>query len=108
VLICGHAAAEADPWGAVGGLDKEITEIKHAVEMPLLFWSDFARYGLKPTRGVLVHGPPGVGKSTLLRAVGRHFGQHGVHVMVSRGHGQLRWAGLVLTVAWFGSGGDRP
>ncbi|PWY98380.1 AAA-domain-containing protein [Testicularia cyperi] len=58
-----------DPYAKLGGLDRQIQEIKAMVEMPLMQPDIFRRYGLRPPKGVLLYGPPGTGKTSLARAV---------------------------------------
>jgi proteasome regulatory subunit len=53
----------------IGGLDKEINEIREAVELPLKRPELFLQIGIEPPKGVLLHGPPGTGKTLLARAV---------------------------------------
>lgn len=60
---------KADPYSKLGGLDRQIAEIKTLIEMPLMSPEIFVQYGLKPPKGVLLYGPPGTGKTSLARAV---------------------------------------
>jgi len=53
----------------VGGLDKEIIEIREAVEDPLLRPELYKKVGIDPPKGVLLVGPPGTGKTLLAKAV---------------------------------------
>jgi proteasome regulatory subunit len=53
----------------IGGLDKQILEIKEVVELPLLKPALFKKVGITPPKGILLFGPPGTGKTLLGKAV---------------------------------------
>jgi proteasome regulatory subunit len=53
----------------VGGLEKEIEEVREAVEYPLTKPEIFARVGVEPPKGILLYGPPGTGKTLIAKAV---------------------------------------
>ena len=57
------------PWDHVGGLDEVKQSLIEAVEWPLKEPEIFTRLGIDPPRGILLHGPPGCGKTLLARAV---------------------------------------
>jgi proteasome regulatory subunit len=56
-------------WKDIGGLKEEINEIKEVIELPLNKPELFETVGIKPPKGVLLHGPPGTGKTLLAKAV---------------------------------------
>ncbi|WP_048096803.1 proteasome-activating nucleotidase [Geoglobus ahangari] len=56
-------------YSDIGGLDKQIEEVREAVELPLLKPELFAEVGIEPPKGVLLYGPPGTGKTLIAKAV---------------------------------------
>lgn len=56
------------PWGHLGGVDAARDKLIEGVVTPLLHPAALVRLGIRPARGFLIYGPPGVGKSLLARA----------------------------------------
>ena len=57
-----------EEYSDIGGCDKQIQELVEAVVMPMTHKDMFDAIGIKPPKGVLLHGPPGTGKTLLARA----------------------------------------
>lgn len=58
----------------IGGVRKQLAQIKEMVELPLRHPQLFKTIGVKPPRGILLFGPPGTGKTLIARAVANETG----------------------------------
>ena len=56
-------------WNDIGGLSDVKHILKMAVEWPLTYASTFSRLNVSPPKGILLYGPPGCSKTTLVKAV---------------------------------------
>ncbi|MEO0411362.1 MAG: AAA family ATPase [Pseudomonadota bacterium] len=56
-------------FGDVGGLGPDLARLREMVELPLVRPDLFAQLGIAAPRGVLMHGPPGCGKTLIARAL---------------------------------------
>ena len=61
--------APLESYADIGGLEKQIQEIKEAVELPLTHPELYEEVGIKPPKGVILYGVPGTGKTLLAKAV---------------------------------------
>lgn len=59
-------------YDMVGGLDKQIQEVKDVIELPIKHPELYEATGISQPKGVLLYGPPGTGKTLLARAVAHH------------------------------------
>eukprot|EP00934_Nitzschia_sp_Nitz4_P006472 Nitzschia sp. Nitz4//scaffold82_size85912//15218//16692//NITZ4_005128-RA/size85912-snap-gene-0.130-mRNA-1//1//CDS//3329558796//6462//frame0 len=57
-----------EEYSDIGGADQQIQELIEAVVLPMTHKDMFDTIGIRPPKGVLLHGPPGTGKTLLARA----------------------------------------
>jgi proteasome regulatory subunit len=75
--------APEESYGDIGGLERQIVEIREAVELPMKKPELFEKIGIDPPKGVLLHGPPGTGKTLLARAVAHETNAYFLRVVGS-------------------------
>jgi transitional endoplasmic reticulum ATPase len=64
----------------IGGLGKELQRVREMIELPLKYPQVFERLGIDPPKGVLLHGPPGCGKTLIARAVANETAAYFTHI----------------------------
>ncbi|MFX0163045.1 MAG: CDC48 family AAA ATPase [Candidatus Hodarchaeota archaeon] len=64
----------------IGGLDEEIQRVREMIELPLRHPELFTRLGIDPPKGVLLHGPPGCGKTLIAKAVANESEAHFISI----------------------------
>jgi len=64
----------------IGGLHRELRRIREMIELPLKYPEVFERLGIDAPKGVLLHGPPGCGKTLIARAVANETNAYFTHV----------------------------
>jgi transitional endoplasmic reticulum ATPase len=77
-------------YDSVGGVDKAITLMRELIELPLRFPELWTAAGVPTPKGVLLHGPPGCGKTLIANALVEETGAHiviinGPEIMARKG-----------------------
>src|ERR671921_423465 len=74
-------------YSDIGGLARQIEQIRDAVELPFLHADLFREFELRPPKGILLYGPPGCGKTLIAKAVANSLAKK---VAAVKGEGQAR------------------
>jgi proteasome-associated ATPase len=74
-------------YSDIGGLARQIEQIRDAVELPFLHADLFREFELRPPKGILLYGPPGCGKTLIAKAVANSLAKK---VSAVKGEGQAR------------------
>jgi proteasome-associated ATPase len=80
-------------WDDIGGLHDAKEALREALEYPRQFADVFARYGQRPSRGVLLYGPPGCGKTLLGKAAATSLGDPEGFMYVKGAEVLSKWVG---------------
>ncbi|MDD4299559.1 MAG: CDC48 family AAA ATPase [Methanomicrobium sp.] len=60
----------------IGGLGRELDQVREMIELPLRHPEIFEKLGIEPPKGVLLYGPPGTGKTLIAKAVANEVDAH--------------------------------
>ncbi|KAH8298055.1 hypothetical protein KR018_005306, partial [Drosophila ironensis] len=95
MMIASHLVAPEDinvSWSDIAGLDGVIQELRETVVLPVRHRELFRRSQLwRAPKGVLLHGPPGCGKTLIAKAIAKDAGMRFINLDVA-----------VLTDKWYG------
>lgn len=95
MIIASHLVDPAEipiSWDKIGGLSATIQEIKETIILPLRRKDLFSECSLlQPPKGVLLHGPPGCGKTMIAKATAKEAGCRFINLDIS-----------ILTDKWYG------
>lgn len=92
LIVCGNTRIEIQGTGEgkarsgrvsyedIGGLGRELQKVREMIELPLKYPQVFERLGIDPPKGVLLHGPPGCGKTLIARAVANETAAYFTHI----------------------------
>jgi transitional endoplasmic reticulum ATPase len=83
-------------WEDVGGLEDVKRNLQEMIEWPLESPESFEKLGIQPPHGILLYGPPGCGKTLLVKAVANESGANFISVK-----------GPELMSKWFGESEQR-
>ena len=89
-------------YSMIGGLSEQIREIRESIELPLMNPELFLRVGIKPPKGVLLYGPPGVHCHCSEPACGSaHDAVEGCQHISALSHAWNCWLKMGCSAVWW-------
>jgi 26S proteasome regulatory subunit T6 len=80
-------------YDMIGGLEKQVMEIKEVIELPIKHPELFESLGVAQPKGVLLYGPPGTGKTLLVKSCRTSHRLHLYPSQWSRTRSEVHWGG---------------
>lgn len=94
-MIASHIVVPSDisvSWSDIAGLDSVVQELRESVVLPVRHRNIFSQSKLwQAPKGVLLHGPPGCGKTLIAKATAKEAGMRFINLDVA-----------ILTDKWYG------
>ncbi len=90
----GESAESATPtvtYEDIGGLDKELDQVREMIELPMRHPELFQTLGIDPSKGVLLHGPLGTGKTLMAKAVANEIDAYFQTISGAGDHVEMLW-----------------
>ncbi len=82
-IVLGSYLRQNVEWEDVGGYEDTKEEIEDSIILPLERKDLAKTYNLKPVKGILMFGPPGCGKTLLMRALSSHIDFYLLYIKTS-------------------------
>jgi len=88
-------------YSDIGGLSREIRELREIIEFPLTHTKLYISLGINPPKGVLLYGPPGTGKTLLSRALAENIEANLLTVMSAVLLVQGEGVRMIREILWY-------
>jgi SpoVK/Ycf46/Vps4 family AAA+-type ATPase len=67
-------------FSKIGGLENIVIKLREIIQIPLQYPELLGKFDIKPPKGLILHGPPGNGKTMIARAVSHSLGAKFIYI----------------------------